>query len=179
MKLDEMMDEMAARTEFDDAYADTLAAAFGNAEPAEMDRAFERMRDALARQTPAQKECTQKLNLALVKRPEFVEALKRHHERHAGTKVPKEPEGSTFEATQEGVKPIWLSVAAEEEVAKVFGYARLPHEMGPANCERWIEVLRNLGPEQRSPTITYWQEWLERCGGFTRKSMGPEGVETP
>jgi hypothetical protein len=100
MKLDEMMDEMAARTEFDDAYADTLATAFGAAAPEEMDRAFDRMREALARQTPEQKECTQRLNLALVKRSEFVEALKRHHERRA--KSPTEPPTETPEAPSEG-----------------------------------------------------------------------------
>lgn len=89
MMLDEMMDEMAARTEFDDAYVATLATAFANASPEEMDRAFERMRDALARQTPEQKACLQRLNLELVKQEGFVDALRRHNERR--TKAPTEP----------------------------------------------------------------------------------------
>ena len=99
MTLTDQMEEMTTKTSFDDAYVDNLAQAFGDATPEDLDAAFVRMRDLLPKQTPEQKECVQKLNLALAQRPAFITALQAFNTRRA--KKDTEPPAVTETAEAE------------------------------------------------------------------------------
>lgn len=92
MTPEELHDEMINRADFDDAYIEGLANAFGALSPDDMSRFMARLSSTQAAFTPEQRATLNSINLKLAQKPAFTDALRRFSEwREANAKQEAAP----------------------------------------------------------------------------------------
>lgn len=106
MTPEELHDEMINKADFDDAYIESLAKAFGALAVEDLNRFMVRMNDTQKSYTPEQRTTLQAINLRLAKLPEFTDALRRFSDwREKQPPAPPAPSAHHKAATPDAPEP--------------------------------------------------------------------------